>query len=231
MTDQQAHSARLQRALGYQFADSSLLNLALTHRSVGGRNNERLEFLGDSIVNHIIAEALYSKFADAREGDMSRMRASLVKGDTLAEVAKELDLGEHLLLGPGERKSGGKRRGSILADALEAVTGAILLDSDVDTCRNCVLTWFRTRLDSFSLESADKDAKTQLQEYLQGRQRPLPQYDLVAVSGEDHEQQFQVACRIAKPVLVVEGAGNSRRKAEQAAAHIALERLEAHDKS
>ena len=231
MTDQQAHSARLQRALGYQFADSSLLDLALTHRSVGGRNNERLEFLGDSIVNHIIAEALYSKFPDASEGDMSRMRASLVKGVTLAEVARELELGEHLLLGPGERKSGGKRRGSILADALEAVTGAILLDSDVATCRGCVLTWFRDRLDSFSLESADKDAKTQLQEYLQGRQRALPQYELVGVSGEDHDQQFQVACRIAKPALVVEGAGNSRRKAEQVAARIALERLEAHDKS
>ena len=231
MTDQQAHSERLQRALGYHFADSSLLQLALTHRSVGGRNNERLEFLGDSIVNHIVAEALYAKFPDAREGDMSRMRASLVKGDTLAEVAKELDLGEHLLLGPGERKSGGKRRGSILADALEAVAGAILLDSDVAACRSCVLTWFRRRLDSLTLEGADKDAKTQLQEYLQGRQRPLPEYELLGVLGDDHDQQFHVACHVAKPVLVVEGAGSSRRKAEQAAAHIALERLESHGKS
>lgn len=231
MTDQQAHAERLQRALGYDFADSSLLQLALTHRSVGGRNNERLEFLGDSIVNHIIAEALYDKFPDAREGDMSRMRASLVKGDTLAEVARELDLGEHLLLGPGERKSGGKRRGSILADALEAVAGAILLDSGVAACRSCVLTWFRRRLDSLTLEGADKDAKTQLQEYLQGRRRPLPEYELLGVLGDDHEQQFHVACRVAKPALVVEGAGSSRRKAEQAAAHIALERLEAHGKS
>ncbi|MEP5568376.1 MAG: ribonuclease III [Halioglobus sp.] len=231
MTDKQAHSERLQRALGYHFADSSLLQLALTHRSVGGRNNERLEFLGDSIVNHIVAEALYAKFPDAREGDMSRMRASLVKGDTLAEVAKELDLGEHLLLGPGERKSGGKRRGSILADALEAVAGAILLDSDVAACRSCVLTWFRGRLDALTLEGADKDAKTQLQEYLQGRRRPLPEYELLGVLGDDHDQQFHVACHVAKPVLVVEGAGSSRRKAEQAAARIALERLEAHGNS
>lgn len=228
MTDKQAHSERLQRALGYHFADSSLLQLALTHRSVGGRNNERLEFLGDSIVNHIVAEALYARFPDAREGDMSRMRASLVKGDTLAEVAKELELGEHLLLGPGERKSGGKRRGSILADALEAVAGAILLDSDVASCRSCVLNWFRGRLESLTLDGADKDAKTQLQEYLQGRRRPLPEYELLGVLGDDHDQQFHVSCRVAKPALVVEGAGSSRRKAEQAAARIALERLEAH---
>ena len=162
---------------------------------------------------------------------MSRMRASLVKGDTLAEVARELDLGEHLLLGPGERKSGGKRRGSILADGLEAVAGAILIDSDVAACRNCVLTWFRERLDLLSLDGADKDAKTLLQEYLQGRRSPLPEYELLGVVGEDHEQQFHVACRIAKPVLVVEGDGSSRRKAEQAAARTALARLETHGKS
>ena len=230
MTDQQAHSARLQRALGYQFVDASLLNLALTHRSVGGRNNERLEFLGDSILNHIIAESLYHQFPDGREGDMSRMRAALVKGDTLAEVARELDLGEHLLLGSGERKSGGKRRGSILADALEAVIGAILLDSDVATCRSRVLDWFHGRLQELSLDGVNKDAKTQLQEYLQGRQRPLPDYELLGVLGEDHNQQFHVACRISKPSLMVEGAGSSRRKAEQAAAQIALERLQANGK-
>jgi ribonuclease III len=230
VTDAQTRSLRLQRALGYQFVDSGLLALALTHRSVGGHNNERLEFLGDSIVNHIIAEALYYKFPNAREGDMSRMRASLVKGDTLAEVARELDLGEYLLLGSGERKSGGKRRGSILADALEAVAGAILLDSDVATCRSCVLNWFRTRLESLDGDSADKDAKTLLQEYLQGRKRPLPEYELLGVLGEDHDQQFHVACKVAKPTLVVEGAGSSRRKAEQAAANIALQRLQAHGK-
>lgn len=230
MTDQQAHSARLQRALGYDFADSDLLALALTHRSVGGRNNERLEFLGDSILNHIIAEAIYQKFPEAREGEMSRMRASLVKGETLARVARDLDLGEHLVLGPGERKSGGKRRDSILADALEAIIGAILLDSDVDTCRGCVQRWFELRLEALSLDDVSKDPKTQLQEYLQGRQRPLPEYDLLDVQGEDHNQQFQVACRLARPTLVVEGAGSSRRKAEQAAAKTALERLQVNGK-
>ena len=230
MTDQQAHSARLERALGYHFVDASLLNLALTHRSVGGRNNERLEFLGDSILNHIIAESIYQQFPDAREGDMSRMRASLVKGDTLAEVARELDLGEHLVLGSGERKSGGKRRGSILADALEAVIGAILLDSDVATCRSRVLDWFHGRLQALSVDAVGKDAKTQLQEYLQGRGRSLPDYELLGVLGEDHNQQFHVACRLSKPSLMVEGAGSSRRKAEQAAAKIALERLQAHGK-
>ena len=231
MTDAQLKSARLQRTLGYEFADNSLLALALTHRSAGNRNNERLEFLGDSILNHIIAEALYQKFPQAREGDMSRMRSSLVKGDTLAEVARELELGEHLQLGAGERKSGGRRRGSILADALEAVIGAILLDSDVDTCRQRVLAWYRPRLDQLDLrvDGADKDAKTRLQEYLQARRKPLPEYQLLGVLGDDHNQQFHVACRLEKPVLVVEGAGSSRRRAEQAAARVALERLAVDD--
>ena len=222
------NTARLQRALGYEFSDPELLTLALTHRSAGGNNNERLEFLGDSIVNHIIAEALYQRFPKAREGDMSRMRASLVKGETLAEVARELQLGDYLQLGPGERKSGGQRRGSILADAFEAVVGAILLDSTVEQCRARVLDWFAPRLGQLSEGSADKDAKTQLQEYLQGRRNPLPEYELLGVLGEDHQQQFHVACRLQKPTLVVEGAGSSRRKAEQAAARSALERLTSH---
>lgn len=227
MTDLQVKAARLQRALGYEFTDTSLLELALTHRSAGNRNNERLEFLGDSIVNHIIAEALYQKFPAAREGDMSRMRASLVKGDTLAEVSRELELGEYLTLGAGERKSGGKRRGSILADTLEAVVGAILLDSDVATCRQRVLSWFETRLAKLDLQpgGADKDPKTRLQEYLQGRRKPLPEYELLGIMGDDHNQQFHIACRLSKPELVVEGAGDSRRKAEQAAARTALKRL------
>jgi len=222
------NTARLQRALGYEFSDPELLTLALTHRSAGGNNNERLEFLGDSIVNHIIAEALYQRFPKAREGDMSRMRASLVKGETLAEVARELQLGDYLQLGPGERKSGGHRRSSILADAFEAVVGAILLDSTVEQCRARVLDWFAPRLGQLSEGSADKDAKTQLQEYLQGRRNPLPEYELLGVLGEDHQQQFHVACRLQKPTLVVEGAGSSRRKAEQAAARSALERLTSH---
>ncbi len=225
MSDRQEHSARLQRALGYFFNDTGLLELALTHRSVGGGNYERLEFLGDSIVNHIVAEALYHKFPDAREGELSRMRAALVRGESLAEIARELTLGDHLLLGSGERKSGGKRRASILADALESVAGAILLDADVETCRRCVLGWFGSRLEGLSIEHARKDAKTRLQEFLQGRQRPLPAYELLDVQGDDHKQQFHVACRLAKPALVAEGSGSSRRKAEQAAARDALDRL------
>lgn len=219
---------RLQRALGYTFADVQLLELALTHRSVGGRNNERLEFLGDSILNHIIAEALYHQFPTSREGDLSRLRASLVKGDTLAEVARELDLGDYLTLGSGERKSGGHRRDSILADAFEAVVGAMLLDSGVEQCRHRVLEWFGPRLGRLDEGAAEKDAKTRLQEYLQGRGKPLPEYELLGVLGEDHNQQFHVACRLQKPTLVVEGAGSSRRKAEQAAAQSALERLGQH---
>ena len=216
---------RLQRALGYAFADPQLLSLALTHRSAGSHNNERLEFLGDSILNHIIAETLYQQFPQAREGDMSRMRASLVKGDTLAEVARELQLGDYLVLGPGERKSGGHRRGSILADAFEAVVGAILLDSTVERCRKSVLGWFAVRLEQLEHGAADKDAKTQLQEYLQGRGNPLTEYELLGVQGDDHQQQFRVACRLRQPTLTVEGAGSSRRKAEQAAARSALEEL------
>lgn len=216
---------RLQRAVGHEFADPQLLDLALTHRSAGRRNNERLEFLGDSIVNHIIAEAIFHRFPDAREGDMSRMRASLVRGDTLAELARELKLGDYLALGPGERKSGGHRRRSILADALEAVAGAILLDAGVERCRECVLAWYGPRIERMATTGAGKDAKTELQEFLQGRRYPLPEYELLGILGEDHDQQFHVACRLQKPALVVEGAGASRRKAEQAAARTALDRL------
>lgn len=219
--------SRLQRGLGYVFDDPQLLALALTHRSAGRRNNERLEFLGDSILNHIIAETLFQRFPKAREGELSRMRASLVRGDTLAQVAQELELGEFLVLGIGERKGGGHQRDSILADALEAVIGAILLDSDVTRCRERVLAWFATRLSELAQGSVAKDAKTRLQEYLQGRGCPLPQYDLLEVQGEAHAQQFRVACRVEQPVLQVEGSGSSRRKAEQVAARMALEGLSA----
>ena len=219
-------TARLEKALGYVFNDRQLLQLALTHRSAGGNNNERLEFLGDSVVNHIIAEELYHRFPRSREGEMSRMRASLVKGDTLAEVARELELGDYLQLGKGERKSGGHRRSSILADTFEAVIGAVLLDSGMDACRECMHKWFAARLDKVSADNAGKDAKTRLQEFLQGRNHPLPEYVLLQVQGDDHDQSFKVACRLSSPQLVAEGTGSSRRKAEQAAAATALETLQ-----
>jgi ribonuclease III len=215
----------LQKALGYRFSDRALLELALSHRSVGGRNNERLEFLGDSVVNHIVAEELYRRFPEAREGQMSRMRASLVKGETLAQLATELGMGECLALGPGERKSGGYRRTSILADAFEAVAGAMLIDSDFEQCRHCLAALFASRLEALSPGRNDKDAKTRLQEYLQARQSPLPDYQLVDVSGEDHLQHFHVKCRLSRPQLTVDGRGSSRRRAEQAAASAALEAL------
>ncbi|MCB1676356.1 MAG: ribonuclease III, partial [Halioglobus sp.] len=171
-----ANLVRLQQSLGHEFSDPRLLHLALTHRSAGRRNNERLEFLGDSIVNHIIAEALFEQFPAAREGDMSRMRAALVRGATLAEIARELQLGDYLQLGPGERKSGGHRRASILADALEAVAGAILLDGGFERCRSSVRRWFGPRLEQLTASAAAKDAKTRLQEHQQGRGNPLPDY-------------------------------------------------------
>ena len=224
-----SRAATLQRSLGYHFRDQQLLDLALTHRSAGGRNNERLEFLGDSILNHVIAEALFERFPSAREGELSRMRASLVKGDTLAEVARELNLGDSLILGSGERKSGGHRRGSILADALEAVVGAILLDADVPQCRERLLCWFESRLEALSQVKVEKDAKTRLQEYLQGRRSPLPDYQLLDVQGEAHQQLFRVACRLDQPPMLAEGTGSSRQRAEQAAASEALKGLEASD--
>ncbi|MBT4521717.1 MAG: ribonuclease III [Halieaceae bacterium] len=218
--------ARLQKSLGHEFSDGTLLTLALTHRSAHSGNNERLEFLGDSIVNYVIGEALFQSFPKAQEGDLSRMRASLVNGSTLAEVARELALGEYLILGSGEKKSGGHRRESILADTLEAVIGAILLDSSMAHCRERILAWFATRLAGMSVDSVEKDAKTRLQEFLQGQHNPLPIYQLLEVNGEDHKQHFQVACTMSKPPLTVEGSGTSRRRAEQAAAESALRHLQ-----
>jgi len=218
-------TARLQRALGYQFKDPALLEQALTHRSAGKRNNERLEFLGDSIVNHVIAEALYRRFPTVREGSLSRMRASLVKGVTLAELARELQLGENLKLGSGERKSGGHRRDSILADTLEALAGAILLDGGYAACCDCLLRWFDSRLAAMTQASDDRDPKTRLQEYLQGRGLPLPDYALVGVDGDDHAREFEVACRLTDSDVETRGQGSSRRSAEQAAAEAALASL------
>ncbi|WP_148861941.1 ribonuclease III [Marinobacter fonticola] len=216
---------RLQKRLGYQFRNPELLTLALTHRSHGNQNNERLEFLGDSIVNMVIAEHLYRHFENAREGQLSRLRARMVKGVTLAEIGREFHLGDYLRMGSGELKSGGFRRESILADAVESVIGAIYLDSDFHTCRVRVLDWFNDRLDRLDLQDTQKDPKTRLQEYLQSRQYPLPRYDVISVEGEAHAQTFHVECALPSLDRKTTGVGSSRRVAEQQAARNALKSL------
>ncbi|MFT2097128.1 ribonuclease III [Marinomonas sp. 2405UD66-6] len=220
---------KLSRRIGYFFADLGLLELALTHRSFGGKNNERLEFLGDSILNYVIAEDLFHRFPKAKEGELSRLRASLVKGDTLAELAREFQLGDFLKLGAGELKSGGFRRDSILADAVEGIIGAIYLDAGMDVCRQHILDWYKDRLDATSLKIVTKDAKTRLQEYLQARKYGLPQYEVVKIAGEPHDQTFYVNCQVEAYDGVIEGKGNSRRIAEQNAAAKALKKLEKKD--
>ena len=215
----------LQRRLGYRFKSPERLVLALTHRSNGNQNNERLEFLGDSIVNMVIAEYLYLHFEKAREGQLSRLRARMVKGVTLAEIGREFELGKYLRLGSGELKSGGFRRQSILADAVESVIGAIYLDSDFYTCREQVLRWFDLRLKKLDLQDTQKDPKTRLQEYLQSRQYPLPRYEVISVDGEAHSQTFQVCCVLSSLDRKTSGVGSSRRVAEQEAARNALKQL------
>ncbi|HGJ5862923.1 ribonuclease III [Arsenophonus nasoniae] len=217
---------QLQRKLGYAFKQIELLKQALTHRSASSGHNERLEFLGDSILSFVIANDLYHRFPKVDEGDMSRMRATLVRGNTLAELAREVDLGECLRLGPGELKSGGFRRESILADTIEALIGSIFLDSDIQTTERIVLAWYDTRLIEISPGDKQKDPKTRLQEYLQGRHLPLPSYLVVRVRGEAHDQEFTIHCQVSGIKEPVEGVGSSRRKAEQAAAEQALKILE-----
>lgn len=214
------------RRIGHTFVDPGLLELAMTHRSYGGQNNERLEFLGDSIVNFIIAEALFQRFPQAREGQLSRLRARLVKGQTLAELAREMAFGDCLRLGSGEMKSGGHRRESILADAVEAVLGAIYLDAGMEIARARVLSWYAERLEAISLDDTQKDPKTRLQEFLQSRQVPLPRYEVTSVEGEAHAQTFTVECHVEVLEEHTLGVGSSRRHAEQQAAAQALSRLE-----
>lgn len=215
----------LQRALGYTFQNPELLALALTHRSYNHCNNERLEFLGDSVLNFVIAEHLYLRFPQAREGQLSRLRALQVKGTTLAEVAREFKLGDYLLLGSGELKSGGYRRDSILADALEAIIGAIYLDAGMDRVQERILSWFDERLKKMTLQDTQKDPKTRLQEFLQSRQMVLPRYDVVDVKGEAHAQTFTIACVVEQVEEAPLGVGSSRRIAEQVAAEKMLQLL------
>ncbi|SDJ56338.1 ribonuclease III [Microbulbifer yueqingensis] len=219
---------RLCRRLGHSFDRPDLLELALTHRSHGSLNNERLEFLGDSILGFTIGAALFDRFPHGREGQLTRLRAQLVSGETLAQLARELELGDCLRLGEGEMKSGGYRRSSILADAVEALIGAIYLDAGLETARQRILAWFASRLDSLSLETA-KDPKTRLQEWLQARQRPLPEYRVVDVAGAEHAQRFVVECRVKGLADPVRAEAGSRRAAEKAAADTAYRRLTGQD--
>ncbi|PPI86928.1 ribonuclease III [Candidatus Pantoea edessiphila] len=213
---------KLQNKLGYTFIHLELLKQALTHRSANSKHNERLEFLGDSILNYVIANVLYHKFPCINEGDMSRMRATLVRGNTLAAMARKFDLGACLRLGTGELKSGGFRRESILADTIEAIIGGIFLDSNIHTIEKLILNWYQTQLNEISPGDKQKDHKTRLQEYLQSRHLPLPTYLMVMVRGEAHDQEFTVHCQVSGINEPIVGIGFSRRKAEQAAAKQAL---------
>ena len=213
------------RRINYQFQDASLCELALTHRSCGKKNNERLEFLGDSIVNFVIAEDLFRRFPLAKEGQLSRLRAQMVKGTTLAEIARDMNMGDYLRLGSGELKSGGYRRDSILADSVESLIGAIFIDSDMENVREHILTWFDSRLKVLSLDQTMKDSKTRLQEYLQSRRLALPDYHLENVEGDAHDQTFYITCTISELSIPTNGVASSRRQAEQESAKAALEQL------
>lgn len=211
------------KTLGYQFTDERLLREALTHRSAATNNNERLEFLGDSILNFVIAEELYRCYPDVTEGDLSRLRAELVKKDGLAKVARDLSLSDHLILGGGELKSGGYRRDSILADTVEAILGAVYLDAGFDVCKNMILRFYQQQLADIPAPSELKDAKTRLQELLQAYKMALPEYEVTHIVGKAHEQTFTVICRINELAINTQGIANSRRKAEQLAAAQALD--------
>jgi len=219
-------SQRLQQALGYTFVRPELLTQALTHRSYGAVNNERLEFLGDSVLNCTVARALYDAFPDLPEGSLSRLRANLVRQETLAEIAATLKLGDSLRLGEGELKSGGFRRPSILADALESLFGAVFLDAGFDGAQRVVRGLFDPLVAQIDPKASGKDPKTELQELLQSRRLPLPDYRLIDTQGEAHDQSFIVECVLAKPALSTRGAGKSRRAAEQEAARQACATLQ-----
>lgn len=217
----------LETRLDHRFGDQALLEQALTHRSHGARHNERLEFLGDSVLNFVIAAMLFEKYGKLDEGDLSRLRANLVKQASLVDVAHRLELSQHLRLGEGELKSGGFRRPSILADAVEAIFGAVFLDAGFDAARRVVLKLYQPVMANVDPKTLGKDAKTLLQEFLQGRKLPLPLYTVVATHGAAHSQQFEVECAVPAFEIKVLAAGSSRRAAEQSAATLALEAAQA----
>lgn len=217
----------LEQTLGYAFQDISLLEQAVTHRSFGPHHNERLEFLGDSILGMIIAKQLYSLFPDSPEGDLTRMRSILVRETTLAELAREFKIGDCLLLGPGELKSGGSRRDSLLADAVESIIGAVFLDCNesFEIVRHLVLTWFHSRLESINPSVSQKDPKSSLQELLQSQHKELPVYTISSIVGSDNNQVFEVSVSVQNLNKTFTGKGSSRRRAEQKAASAVLDYL------
>lgn len=216
----------LQTRLGHRFADPALLVRALSHRSLGGRNNERLEFLGDALINFVAAGVLYAEKPAAEEGALSRLRASLVREESLAQLARELDLGSFVRLGESELKSGGFRRDSILADAFEAILGAVYLDAGFEVAQAVSLRLFRPLIDELPDAERLKDPKTRLQEWLQARSRPLPRYEVLNEEGPPHARRFQVRCSLADSDLRTEAQAGSRRNAEQQAAESMLQQLE-----
>ncbi len=217
--------SRLASRLGHRFQRPELLERALTHRSAAGLHNERLEFLGDAVLGFLISDELFRRFGDAREGDLTRLRARLVREATLAGLARDIGLGEELRLGGGELKSGGRDRDSILADALEAVLGAVYLDSGIERCRGLVLDLYADLLAGLDPDQVEKDPKTRLQEWLQGRRLPLPTYTVTVVAGEGRDAGFAVRCEVPTLGLKAAGEGASRRAAEQTAAARLLRQL------
>ncbi|MEM0911720.1 MAG: ribonuclease III [Pseudomonadota bacterium] len=216
---------RLQQVIGYTFKNSQLLHLALTHRSYNKQHNERLEFLGDAVLGMIIAQRLFEQFPEQSEGNLTRLRASLVNGVTLAELAREIELGAQIKLGSGELKSGGRKRDSILADAFEALIGAAYLDSDFPTVQNLILKLFSQRIKQIDPSIQTKDSKTQLQEFLQSKKLPLPEYTIEEITGKDHAQVFTVSCTVKSLEQCCNAKGSSRRVAEQRAARLVLEKI------
>ena len=216
---------KLEERIGYSFRQPALLEQALTHRSYSSNNYERLEFLGDSILNFTVASELFARFPESSEGDLTRLRAGLVKRATLAGIARDLELGDCLLLGSGELKSGGFHRSSILSDALESVVGAVLLDGGVESAMACISRLFRTRLDEVDPTNLNKDAKTRLQEYLQGLGESVPEYHLLRMQGKSPDQEFEIECRVASLKGPVQATGPSKRTAEQNAAAAVLKQL------
>ena len=215
----------MKNVLGHDFSNTELLTMALTHRSFSRNHNERLEFLGDALLGMFIADELYIKFPEAAESDLTRLRSSLVKQEALAQLAKQLDLGSHIRFGIGENKSGGRQKDSLLANTLEALIGAIYLDSDLENCRRFILKLYASLLDELTAENIPKDPKSELQEYLQANKKSLPAYNVVAEEGEAHDKLFTIECSvdgITKPIVAK---GRSKRNAEQTAARTALEMI------